>query len=160
MTRVDDMFDGGFLERQQAVYPHLDVRIYAAAAAEFASRQVIRNPNGLLVHWLQRADAAWQQRMGLRSAEAAAEADRYAELWVGILHAAAVRGMGPAAIARALAIARDCGFVKQNPRITARLLELGEDWPDGFGPGVQALAARAAEPQPAHEARGSTARRA
>lgn len=130
MTRRPELFDHAFLERQQAVYPHLDVHIFAAAVREFCSHQEIRNPNGLLVHWLKRADAVFRQNVANRGRDTALEQEQYAELWQSILHAAVDLQLGPAAIARFMDEARRCGFTKLNERLIRRLANLGEKWPE------------------------------
>lgn len=128
-----DLFEPAFLERQQAVYPRLDVRVYAAAVREMASRRPVRNPNGLLVHWLNRADRTMRPALAERDAAERSDLDRYAVLWVTLLRLTATRGLGPGQIARCLDAARTAtpgGFPKLNRRISERLAELGETWAD------------------------------
>ena len=151
MTRPSEFFDHAFLERQQAVYPHLDVHIYAAAAREFCGRHPIRNPNGLLVHWLKRADTVYREQVANRSRDTAAELELYADLWTALLRAAVEQQLGPAAFGRALDEARRCGFTKLNGRLIGRLQEMGERWPEDprqsalTGP-ARTLARKAARP--------------
>lgn len=126
---MSELFEHAFLERQQAVYPYLDVRVYAAAVREMHAHTPVRNPNGLLVHWLK--GAANRVRPGIASAEAMsrAELECYAELWVELLKRASTMGLNPRQIADCLAVARKSQFPKLNGFIEARLRAQGEDWP-------------------------------
>lgn len=127
---MSDLFEHAFLERQQAVYPYLDVRVYAAAVTEMHQRTPVRNPNGLLVHWLK--GAANRVRPGIASADAMtrAELERYAELWVELLKRTATMGLTPRQIATCLQHARENGYPKLNRCIEAQLCAQGLDWPE------------------------------
>lgn len=126
---MTQLFEPGFLERQAAVYPELDVHVYAGAVREWAQHHPVRNPNGLLVHWLERAEKARRARVRVRNAEEALDLDRYADFWVQLLRLVALRGLGPGEIGRCLDAARQGGFPKLNRRITERLAKLPGSWP-------------------------------
>lgn len=132
---MTELFEPAFLERQQVTYPRLDVRVYAAAVREMTRRRSVRNPNGLLVFWLNRAEKAMRPAIAEREATERAELDRYAALWVTLLRLTATRGLTPTQISRCLETARAEGFPKLNARIDERLAQLGNEWPAEHGPG-------------------------
>lgn len=130
---MTDLFEPAFVERQQALFPRLDVRIYAAVVREWRSRAPVRNPNGLLVHLLTQADRGMRARIGeldaAEAAEQAIELDRYAALWVTLLGLVATRALSPAQIRRCIEAARAEGYPKLNARISDRLARMGDAWP-------------------------------
>lgn len=128
---MKQLFEPAFLERQQVMYPELDVRVVAGAVSEYASRTPVPNPNGLLVHWLKRLERTRAARVEARTGREAAELDRYAELWVELLRLVATRGLGPAEILRCVEAARQNGFAKLNARVSERLRQLADrgGWP-------------------------------
>lgn len=125
---MTDLFEPAFLERQQAVYPGLDVRVYAAAVREMATHSPVRNANGLLVHWLARADRKARAQRSRNAQAELAEMERYAALWASLLGLTATRALSPAQVASCLETARREGYRKLNPQIAARLRTLGS-WP-------------------------------
>ncbi len=125
---MTDLFEPAFLERQQAVYPRLDVRVFAGAVAEMARAKPVRNPNGLLVHWLARAEKRMKPRTAADAAAERADLERYAVLWVELLKRVATRQLSPEQIARCLAMARADGYPKLNRMIEQRLHAMGSAW--------------------------------
>lgn len=130
---MTQLFEPAFLERQQAMYPELDVHVVAGAVREYAARHPVANPNGLLVHWLTRQERTRRARVEARAAGDAAELDRYAELWVELLRLAATRGLGPGQLLQCVETARLNGFSKLNARVSERLRGLAArgGWPEG-----------------------------
>lgn len=124
-----DLFDYAFLQRQRAVYPDLDVHAVAAAVREFHERKPVRNPNGLLVHWLNRAEKARRRELAQREVQSLEEQDRYAELWVQLLGRVAQGNVSPRDVLRCFAAARAAGFTRLNKQVDVRLAQLGDRWP-------------------------------
>lgn len=124
-----DLFEHDFLQRQRTVYPELDVHAVAAAVREFNARKPVRNPNGLLVHWLNRAEKARRRETAKREVQTLAELDLYAEFWVQLLARVAQRQVSPADVLRCFAAARGAGLTPLNKQIDVRLAQLGESWP-------------------------------
>lgn len=129
-----DLFDYAFLQRQQAVYPHLDVHAVAAAVREFSARKPVRNPNGLLVHWLNGAEKARRARTAQAEVQSLEEQDRYVELWVQLLGRVAQGDVSPRDVLRFFAAARAEGFTRLNKQVDVRLAHLGERWPAPAAP--------------------------
>lgn len=126
---MTDRFEPAFLERQQAVYPDHDVRIYAAAVREMAARRRVDNWNGLLVHWLRRAEKARRARCAENAAAERVELQRYAEFWASLLELVALRGITPGEVSRCLETARHEGFPKLNAPLSKLLASYGQRWP-------------------------------
>lgn len=124
-----DLFDYAFLQRQQAVYPHLDVHATAAAVREFAQRKPVRNANGLLVHWLNDAEKARRAAIAKREVQSLEDQDRNAELWVQLLGRVAQGNVSPRDVLRCFAAARAAGFPRLNKQVYVRLAQLGDRWP-------------------------------
>ncbi len=151
---MSDLFEPAFLERQQAVYPDLDVRVYAAAVREMHSRQPVRNPNGLLVHWLRRADKSRRARQAAASAADRAEQARYAAFWASLLELVALRQLGPHQVAVCLQTARGTDFPKLNADLAQLLWRMGKRWPGTVAAAVDRAAAGARRPGPSSTANG------
>lgn len=126
---MNTLFDPAFVERQQALHPDLDVYLYVALVVEFARRKDVRNPNGLLVHWLSRAERLRRQKVAVRAAAQVRELERYAEFWLELLRVTSQQGLSPAQLAACIEAARAEGYPNLNAALAGRLRACGGSWP-------------------------------
>ena len=118
------------IQRLATSHPLVDVHQVAAEVDAMAGRREVRNPDGLLVTWVRKADRQ-RQEADIRLAAVRGEAqERQARFLVELLRTVSVNQLGPATIAETLARAQANGLGKVNSRVIERLRQLGEEWPE------------------------------